>query len=90
MWKVEYTKRFYKDMAALSEAMQERIEPIVFEELETDNPFELGFLEKMKGYSDKYKFRVGDYRVGLTVDKENQVIICELVAHRREIYRIFP
>jgi mRNA interferase RelE/StbE len=90
MWKVEYTKRFYKDMAALSKAMRERIEPIVFEELETDNPFELGFLEKMKGYSDKYKFRVGDYRVGLTVDKENQVIICERVAHRREIYRIFP
>jgi mRNA interferase RelE/StbE len=90
MWKVEYTKRFYKDMAALSKAMQERIEPIVFEQLETDNPFELGFLEKMKGYSDKYKFRVGDYRVGLTVDKENQVIICERVAHRREIYRIFP
>jgi mRNA interferase RelE/StbE len=90
MWKVEYTKRFYKDMAVLSKAMQERIEPIVFEDLETDNPFELGFLEKMKGYSDKYKFRVGDYRVGLTVDKENQVIICERVAHRREIYRIFP
>jgi mRNA interferase RelE/StbE len=77
-------------MAILSKAMQERIEPIVFEQLETDNPFELGFLEKMKGYSDKYKFRVGDYRVGLTVDKENQVIICERVAHRREIHRIFP
>jgi mRNA interferase RelE/StbE len=90
MWKVEYTKRFYKDMAALPQEMQERVEPIVFEELETENPFELGFLEKMKGYSDKYKFRVGDYRVGLTIDKENQVIVCERIAHRREIYRVFP
>jgi mRNA interferase RelE/StbE len=52
--------------------------------------FELGFLEKMKGYSDKYKLRVGDYRVGLTIEKENQVIVCERIAHRREIYRIFP
>jgi mRNA-degrading endonuclease RelE of RelBE toxin-antitoxin system len=42
MWKVEYTKRFYKDMAVLPKAVQERIEPIVFEQLETDNPFELG------------------------------------------------
>jgi mRNA interferase RelE/StbE len=90
MWKVEYTKRFYKDMAALPKALQKRIEPIVFEELETENPFELGFLEKMKGYLDKYKFRVGDYRVGLTIDKENQIIVCERIAHRREIYRIFP
>jgi mRNA interferase RelE/StbE len=90
MWKVEYTKRFYKDMAVLPKAVQERIEPIVFEQLETDNPFELGFLEKMKGYSDKYKFLVGDYRVGLTLDKENQVLICERVAHRREVYRVFP
>jgi mRNA interferase RelE/StbE len=77
-------------MAVLPKAVQERIEPIVFEQLETDNPFELGFLEKMKGYSDKYKFRVGDYRVGLTLDKENQVLICERVAHRREVYRVFP
>jgi mRNA interferase RelE/StbE len=44
----------------------------------------------MKGYKDKYKIRVGDYRVGLTVDKKNQNIICQRVAHRREIYQIFP
>jgi mRNA interferase RelE/StbE len=90
MWKVEFTKRFFKDMAALPKEIQERVEPIVFEQLETENPFELGFLEKMKGYSDKYKFRCGDYRVGLTIDKANQVLICERVAHRREIYRVFP
>jgi mRNA interferase RelE/StbE len=51
---------------------------------------ELGFLEKMKGDSDKSKFRVGDYRVGLTIEKENQIIVCERIAHRREVYRIFP
>jgi mRNA interferase RelE/StbE len=90
MWQVEYTKRFFKDMAALPQEIQARVEPIVFEALETENPFDLGFLEKMKGYSDKYKFRVGDYRVGLTIDKENQIIICERIAHRREIYRFFP
>ena len=44
----------------------------------------------MKGYKDKYKIRVGDYRIGLTIDKKNQTIICQRVAHRREIYQIFP
>jgi len=29
-------------------------------ELETENPFELKYIDKMKGYKDKYKIRVGD------------------------------
>jgi mRNA interferase RelE/StbE len=44
----------------------------------------------MKGYKDKYRIIVGDYRVGLTIDKKNKTIICQRVAHRREIYQIFP
>lgn len=69
---------------------QSRIESIVFSELDSQNPFELGYLGKMKGYKDKYKIRVGDYRIGLTIDKKNQTTICHRVAHRKEIYKIFP
>ena len=86
----EYTKRFLKDLNRLPSDIKLRVEAIVFEELETENPFELGYLEKMKGYSDQYKFRVGDYRVGLTLEKSATTIVCKRVAHRREIYRIFP
>jgi mRNA interferase RelE/StbE len=50
----------------------------------------LGYLEKMKGYADQYKFRVGDYRIGITLEKATTTIVCKRVAHRREIYRIFP
>ncbi|MEM8718071.1 MAG: type II toxin-antitoxin system RelE/ParE family toxin [Cyanobacteria bacterium P01_G01_bin.39] len=63
---------------------------MVFSELESQNPFELGYLSKMKGYKDKYKIRVGDYRIGLSIDKKNKTTICQRVAHRREIYQIFP
>ena len=90
MWQIKYTKRFLKELARLPEDIQSRIELIVFNELETDNPFDLGYINKMKGYKDKYKIRVGDYRIGLTLDKKNQTIICQRVAHRREIYKIFP
>lgn len=90
MWTVEYTKRFLKDLAALPSETQARIEPIVFEELECENPFGLGYLQKMKGYVDKYKIRVGDYRIGITIEKETQLLICERLAHRKEIYRFFP
>ena len=49
MWTIEYTKRFLKDLAELPTDIRTRIETIVFEELETENPFDLGYLEKMKG-----------------------------------------
>jgi mRNA interferase RelE/StbE len=90
MWKIEYTKRFLKELADLPEDIQSRVEPILFQELESENPFELGYLKKLKGYADKYKIRIGDYRIGITVDKETQTLICERIAHRKDIYRIFP
>ncbi|HEY9705803.1 MAG TPA: type II toxin-antitoxin system RelE/ParE family toxin [Allocoleopsis sp.] len=90
MWKVEYTRVFLKELAGLPKEFQSRIELIVFTELETENPFELGYISKMTGYKDKYKIRVGNYRIGLTIDKNNKSIICQRVAHRRDIYKIFP
>jgi mRNA interferase RelE/StbE len=90
MWKVDYTKRFLKELASLPNSIQGRVETIVFQELSTENPFSLGYLEKMKGYPNKYKIRVGNYRVGITVNPESQQLVCQRVAHRREIYRVFP
>jgi mRNA interferase RelE/StbE len=90
MWKVEYTKRFLKDLAALPAEVQNRVEPIIFQQLSVENPFELGYLEKMTGYTDKYKVRIGDYRIGITINKETKRLLCQRIAHRREIYRYFP
>ncbi|MBW4516753.1 MAG: type II toxin-antitoxin system RelE/ParE family toxin [Timaviella obliquedivisa GSE-PSE-MK23-08B] len=74
MWTVEYTRKFLKELAALPPDIQTRVEPIVFETLESANPFELGCLEKMKGYPDKYKIRLGDYRIGITLDKRSYLL----------------
>lgn len=90
MWKVEYTKRFLKELSRLSSPIQQRVETIVFQELKVENPFNLGYLEKMTGYTDKYKIRVGDHRIGLTVNKQTQSLICQRVAHRKDIYKVFP
>lgn len=43
---------------------------VFFGDLLTDNPFSLGFIERMIGYSDKQKIRVGSYRIGITIDKK--------------------
>jgi len=90
MWRVEYTKRFLKELSELPKEIRAKAEDIVFKELLATAPFSLGYVERMKGYSNKYKIRIGDYRIGITIDKENNLIICQRVAHRKEIYRVFP
>ena len=88
MWRVEYTRRFIKELSALPKEIQARAEDIVFGELLTANPLE--YLERMHGYPDKYKIRVGSYRIGITIDRQKNLIICQRIAHRKDIYRMFP
>ena len=90
MWKIKYTKRFLKELSKLPKEIQVKAENIVFDQLLSPNPFDLGYLEHMTGYSDKYKIRIGDYRIGITVDKSNKLLICRRIAHRKDIYRVFP
>lgn len=90
MWKVEYKKRFLKELSKLPGSVQAQAEKMVFEDLICDNPFDLGYLEQKKGYPGKYKIRIGQYRIGVTVDKQQKVIVCNRIAHRKDIYRLFP
>ena len=90
MWKVEYTKRFLKELSELPKEIRVQAEGIVFGDLLTDDPFSLGYLERMTGYPGKYKLRIGSYRIGISIDKQRNLLICQRVAHRKDIYRIFP
>lgn len=90
MWEVEYKRRFLKELSKLPEGVQAQAEQVVFEDLICENPFDLGYLEQMRGYPGKYKIRIGQYRIGITLDKEKKVVVCNRIAHRKEIYRVFP
>jgi len=90
MWKVEYKKRFLKELSKLPEDVQAQVEKTAFEGLICVNPFDLGYFEQMKGYPGKYKIRIGQYRLGITIDKQKKMIVCNRIAHRKDIYRVFP
>jgi mRNA interferase RelE/StbE len=90
MWDFKYKKRFLKELSKLPSDIQDKIEKRVFDELPGKNPFAVGYIEKMQGYSDKYKIRIGDYRIGLTIEKSYKLVIFQRIAHRRDIYNIFP
>lgn len=87
--KIKYSKKFLKQLAAVPGDIRSKIESFVFEELvSTSSIYEMGKVEKMKGYDGFYKVRFGNYRLGLVI--ENEVIAVKVVMHRREIYKFFP
>jgi len=47
-------------------------------------------LKKLAGYQDRYRLRVGDYRVIYDIIDAELVILVVGVGHRREIYRGLP
>jgi mRNA interferase RelE/StbE len=47
-------------------------------------------VKKLAGYEDRYRLRVGDYRVIYEIMDEQLVILVVGVGHRREIYRAMP
>jgi|JFJP01.1.fsa_nt_gi mRNA interferase RelE/StbE len=89
-WRVNYTRTFLKELAKLPTTTRERVEKMAFgSEIRTD-PLLNGQVQKLTGYQSYYKLRFGDYRVGLYLDFDNQIIEFQRVLHRREIYRKFP
>ena len=42
----------------------------------------------MKGVENRYRLRVGDYRIGLAADAATVEFV--RILHRRDIYKFFP
>jgi mRNA interferase RelE/StbE len=90
IWQMEikYSKKFLKDLAKIDNDYREKIEELVFFDFVNKNPYDLKMLEKMKGYKNKYKVRVGSYRIGITISDD--CLYFERVLPRSKIYQIFP
>ena len=87
--RVEYRKRFLKDLAAVPGEQRSKIEQFAFEQVPgAESLASLQVVERMRGYSTYYKVRFGVYRAGLRL--EGGVVVFERVLHRKEIYRYFP
>ena len=74
--------KFYK---TCSEELARRLNKC-FEDLES-NPFWGSNIKILKGEKRRYRYRVGDYRVIYSVDKEKKKVIVTLIAPRPSAYR---
>ena len=87
--RLQYHKKFLKDLASIPAKERKEIENFVFNEIQMhSNIYDVQRFEKMVGYEGYYKARFGSYRIG--VKYLNNVLTFERVLHRKEIYRFFP
>jgi mRNA interferase RelE/StbE len=86
---VEFRKSFEKDLRKIRDPeLLQRIQSAI-EEIETiDDSINLTNIKKLKAEGDYYRIRIGDYRIGLSIDEDT--IFFVRVLHRKEIYRYFP
>jgi mRNA-degrading endonuclease RelE of RelBE toxin-antitoxin system len=87
---VEYRQTFLKDLKNLKGTpAYQRIFEIAFTIiLNAKNLEELSNVKVMQGHSNRYRIRVGDYRIGIEVFENNVEIVRSL--HRKDFYRYFP
>ncbi|OJV13433.1 MAG: hypothetical protein BGO21_16110 [Dyadobacter sp. 50-39] len=86
--KYEYTNAFIKDVKKSSSEVQSQIKNLIEEIKVVDRLVDIPNVKKMKGFSNAFRIRLGEYRVGVLWEDEKLALARML--HRREIYRYFP
>lgn len=82
--RLEITEPAEKDLSNLDKKTQKRIKTTL-ERLIT-HPQAVD-LKKLQGNPERWRIRVGDWRVILQIDREKEVLYIMRVRHRREAYR---
>ncbi len=87
---VEFDKSFEKSLEKLSDkSLFPKIEKII-STLETiDSLNELANIKKLTGFKVYYRYRLGDYRIGIERISESTIRLI-VIAHRKDIYNQFP
>ncbi|MEQ8582361.1 MAG: type II toxin-antitoxin system RelE/ParE family toxin [Marinoscillum sp.] len=86
---VVFLKKFSKDLDKIKRPKDLKAVANIIESVKSAVSFEeVTGVKKLTGFEDAFRIRFGDYRIGVFVN-ENTVEFAR-IAHRKEIYEIFP
>ncbi len=87
--KVKIDKSFQKDLKRINnKALNQKIVASIEDIQKAQSIKEIINLKKLSGTSDFYRIRIGDYRLGVIIEKDTiEFIRC---LHRKNIYKYFP
>jgi len=87
--RLRFERAFVKDLQRLPGQAREEVKRVLAELREAQQLRMVGSCKKLKGYSNYYRIRIGDYRLGLKDLGDGEIALLRIL-HRREIYRRFP
>ena len=87
--KVGFKNSFLKAVSKIPDKqLKLKIATVIEDAEKAESLNEIKNLIKLKGYSDYFRIRLGQYRIGLKL--ENDVFFFVAFAHRKDIYKTFP
>lgn len=86
---VVFLRKFHRDLDKLKNR-KDKDTVIEFIKLlkSANSPSDIPGIKKLTGFKNAYRVRLGNYRVGLFI--ENDQIELARIAHRKDIYKVFP
>ncbi|MBM3241370.1 type II toxin-antitoxin system RelE/ParE family toxin [Candidatus Poribacteria bacterium] len=94
MWKIKISKNCLKELTRVPQHIRRQFEEIFLSSDDVENPFDYqefgAWLEKLRGEENCYKVRIGDWRVGIFLNKEERILQVVTIFHRGTEYRSFP
>ena len=87
---IEFDKSFSKSLDKLKDTkVKAKIEHIINDFDNAQILTDIKGIKKMVGFNSYYRIRLGDYRLGIEL-KPGNIARFIIVAHRKDIYKIFP
>ena len=87
--RVQYLSKFSKDLDKINlPAVKKSILNVIEEVKAADSFNQVGNVKKLVGFKSAYRIRVGQYRIGVFVEKN--LVQFARIAHRKDIYKLFP
>ena len=87
---IEFDKSFEKSLEKLkNKSLFPKIEKTIIEFENVKSLSELSNIKKLTGYKFYFRVRIGEYRLGFEKIAENTLRLI-IVAHRKDIYKLFP
>jgi mRNA interferase RelE/StbE len=83
-YRLVLTRAARKDLDRLPREVLERADPLILALAE--NPRSFGS-EKLQGFENLYRLRLGKYRIIYEIDKAASIVTIAKVEHRKSVYR---
>lgn len=87
--KTTFLKSFFKDLDKLpSENVLIEIRKTIENVEKAIQISQISDLKKLKSFKNAYRIRIGDYRIGVFIEKG--IVEFARILHRKNIYKVFP